>query len=157
MTINGPTTAGQILTSAYVNNMPRGVISYVRNTTATADINDTAVHGLFSGQAFTPIAGRVYRLTYSVGYVAKTDNGGNVFIYITKDSESGTKIDGSFYSSTGLDVYFPYSKSVILTTTQMGTSSFTPFVTLQANTAGYIAGNSATEPGAIIIEDIGAA
>jgi hypothetical protein len=39
----------------------------------------------------------------------------------------------------------------------MGTASFVPFVTVQTNTNGYTITNDGTQPGAIIVKDIGPA
>jgi hypothetical protein len=157
MAINDATTAGQVLTSAYVNNMPRGVISYVRDTTGSLNVNDTNVHELFRAPAFTPVAGRLYSVTYAVGFASKDDNIGNVDVQIRKDSISGTVLDSVVFSAVPLGQLLPMTKVVALTTTQMGTTSFVPMVTVVSNNVGFIVTNSATYAGTIIIEDIGAA
>lgn len=156
MPVNAATTPGQILTSAYVNNMPRGVVAFTRNTTAALNVNDTLVYELFRAPAFTPIAGRLYRITYAVGSVSKDDNIGNVDVQLRKDSISGTILDAVYFSAVPLGQYFPMTKVMTLTSTEMGTASFVPMVTVVSNTVGFIATNSATYAGTIIIEDIGA-
>ena len=157
MTVNSPTTPGQILTSAYVNNMPRGVISSVRDTAGSLAVNSTTETELFRGPAFTPAAGRLYRVTYTIGYLAKTNNGGNVNVRLRKDSTTGTILNDSLYSALGVDVIVPFSTSIVLTTTQMGTALFTPLVCLVANTSGFTATNTGGYNGTIVFEDIGAA
>jgi hypothetical protein len=157
MPINSPTTTGQVLTSAYVNNLPRGVISYTYNTTATLTVTTLTETELFRAPAFTPLAGRLYRLTYSVGSVAKTTGVGNIDIRIRKDSVSGTILNNSFYSAVPVNVYLPYSTSVVLTSTQMGTASFIPILFIVTNSNGFTAANTSGNNGTIVIEDIGAA
>lgn len=150
-------TAGNILTATQMNNLPFGVISREYNTTATLTVNSTTETELFRSNAFTPVAGRLYRVTYTIGYVAKTNNNGNLDIRIRKDSTTGTVLNNSFYSALGVNVYVPFSTSILLTSTQMGTSSFTPIVSLVANNSGFVAGNTGTTNGTILVEDIGLA
>jgi len=145
----------QVLTSAQMNNLPFGVVSREYNTTATLFNNLTTVQSFFTSAAFTPVAGRLYRLTYSIGAVAKLNNIGNLNIQMRKDSIAGTILQESFYSATDLGTYFPFSTSILLTSTQMGTASFVPTVCVQANTAGLSAGNTGGYAGAILFEDIG--
>lgn len=151
------TFSSAVLTSGQMNNLPFGVISYTLNTTATLTLTTTTETELFRASAFTPVAGRIYRLTYSIGYITKTTAIGNIDIRVRKDSTSGTILNNSFYSAVPINVYLPYSTSVVLTSTQMGTSSFTPIISIVTNSNGCIAANTANEKGSIIIEDIGRA
>jgi hypothetical protein len=156
MAIN-TTFTSSTLSSTQMNNLPFGVISYTYNTTATLTVTTLTETELFRGPAFTPIAGRIYRLTYSIGSVAKTTGIGNIDIRIRKDSVSGTILNNSFYSAVPVNVYLPFSTSVVLTSTQMGTSSFTPILFIVANSNGFAASNTSGNNGSIIIEDIGKA
>ena len=156
-TPNTTFTAGQILTAAQMNNVPFGVVSRKYDTAGTLTVNSTTETSLFTAPAFTPVAGRLYRCTYSIGFIAKTNNNGNVDVRLRKDSTSGTILNDSLYSSLGVDVYVPFSTSVFLTSTEMGTASFVPLISVASNTSGFIAGNTGDTHGTILIEDIGLA
>ena len=157
MAINTTFTSGQILTAAQMNNLPWGVISATYNTSAAISNTSTAVQSFFTGPAFTPVAGRQYRVSWSIGALYKYTNLGNITIELRKDSTTGTIIDASYFSGVPLNTILPYSKSTLLTSTQMGTTSFVPTVCVTANTAGMSVGNTGGFPGSIIFEDIGAA
>lgn len=156
-TPNTTFTAGQILTAAQMNNVPFGVVSRTYNTTGTLTVNSTVETSLFQAPAFTPVAGRLYRCTYSIGYVVKTNNGGNINIRMRKDTTAGTILNDSLYSSLGVSVYVPFSTSILLTSTEMGTASFVPVVSVVANTSGFEAANTGDTHGTILFEDIGLA
>jgi hypothetical protein len=157
MAINTTFTSGQILTAAEMNNLPWGVISSTYDTAATINNSSTAVQSFFTGPAFTPVAGRKYRVSWSIGALFKSTNLGNITLEIRKDSTTGTIIDASYFSGVDLDVILPFSKSTLLTSTEMGTTSFVPTVCVTANTAGVAAANTGGFPGSMIFEDIGAA
>ncbi|CAB4179951.1 hypothetical protein UFOVP1054_10 [uncultured Caudovirales phage] len=157
MTINTTFTAGSVLTAAQMNNLPWGVISSTYNTTATINNTSTAVQSFFTGPAFTPVVGRKYRVSWSIGAVYKFTNLGNITIELRKDSTTGTIIDASYFSGVPLNTILPHSKSTLLTSTEMGTASFIPTVCVTANTAGMAVANIGGFPGSIIFEDIGAA
>jgi hypothetical protein len=157
MAINTTFSSGAVLTASQMNNLPFGYISYAYNTTASISNTSTAVQELFGGPAFTPISGRVYKVTYSVGALYKFTNIGNIEIQIRKDSTTGTLLDASYFSAVPLAVVLPFSKTIILTSTQMGTSSFTPKVCVYANTAGMAVSNTGGYSGSLIFEDIGLA
>jgi hypothetical protein len=156
-TPNSLFTSGQILTAAQMNNLPFGVVSRSYNTTATLTVNSTTETELFDSPAFTPVAGRLYRVTYTIGFVAKTNNNGNLNVRLRKDSTAGTILNDSFYSALGVNVYVPFSTSILLTSTQMGTTSFTPKICLVANSSGFVAANTGDTHGTILFEDIGSA
>jgi hypothetical protein len=157
MAINTTFTAGSILTAAQMNNLPWGVISRTYNTSATLTVNSSTETALFNAPAFTPVAGRLYRITYSIGFVYKTNANGNVDVRLRKDSTAGTLLNGSTYSALGVNVIVPFSTSILLTSTEMGTTSFAPTVTVVANSSGFIAANTGGNNGTILVEDIGAA
>ena len=155
MTVNSATTPGQILTSAYVNNMPRGVISSVYDLSAAINNNLTTVQAFLQGPAFTPVAGRQYRLSWSIGAFFKHTNAGNIDFELRKDSTTGTILDGALISGMPVIQISSISKVTYLTTTQMGTALFTPTLCVTANTAGCAVSNT-VYPGSIIFEDMGA-
>ena len=156
-TPNATFTAGQVLTAAQQNNFPLGVVSRTLNTTATIFNNLLTVQELFRAPAFTPVAGRLYRVTYSIGAVAKGSNIGNIDISLRQGSTAGTVLNNSYYSAVDLGVVLPFSTTVFLTSTQMGTTAFDPVVCVQANSAGISVGNGGGNNGTILIEDIGLA
>jgi hypothetical protein len=156
MAIN-TTFSSSVLTSGQMNNLPWGYISYTYNTTASISNTSTAVQSLFTGPAFTPVAGRLYRVSWSIGALYKFTNIGNIELQLRKDSTSGTILDASYFSAVPLNVVLPYSKTTLLTSVQMGTTSFVPTVCVVANTAGMAVSNVGGYPGSLIIEDIGAA
>ena len=156
-TPNSSFVANQVLTASQQNNFPFGVISRTYDTAAIAIVNSTTETSFFTSPAFTPIAGRLYRCTYSIGYVVKINNGGNINIRMRKNNTTGTILNDSVYSSLGVNVYVPFSTTVFLTSTEMGTSSFTPMVCIVANTSGFEASNTGDYHGTILFEDIGLA
>jgi hypothetical protein len=156
-TPNATFTSGQILTAAQQNNFPLGVVSRTLNTTASIFNNLTTVQELFQAPAFTPVAGRLYRVTYSIGAVSKGNNVGNIDITLRQNSTAGTVLNASYFSAVPLLEVHPFSTTVFLTSTQMGTASFLPVVCVQANTAGIIVGNGSGYNGTILVEDIGLA
>ena len=153
-TPNTTFSTGQILTAAQMNNVPFGVVSRKYDTAGTLTVNSTTETSLFTAPAFTPVAGRLYRCTYSIGFIAKTNNNGNINVRIRKDSTAGTILNDSVYSALGVNVYVPFSTSILLTSTQMGTASFVPTVSIVAN-SGFVAANTGDTHGTILIEDIG--
>jgi len=156
-TPNTTFTVGAILTAAQQNNFPFGVVSRRYDTAATLTVNSTTETALLDSPAFTPVAGRLYRVTYSIGFIAKTNTNGNVNIRLRKDTVAGTILNDSFYSALGVNVYVPFSTSILLTSTQMGTTSFVPTISIVANNSGFVAGNTGGSSGTILIEDIGLA
>jgi hypothetical protein len=156
MAINTTFTTGAILTAAQMNNLPWGVISSRYDTAASLINASTAVQSFLNAPAFTPVAGRLYRCTYSIGVISKTTNNGNIDITMRKDSTSGAIINASVYSAL-FNIPVPFSTSVLLTSTQMGTASFVPTLCVQANTAGISCYNTGGYNGTILFEDIGAA
>jgi hypothetical protein len=138
-------------------NMPWGTVSYHRNTSASLTLTGTTETDFMGGPSWTPIANRVYEITVTIGFVQKTTGVGNITIRLRKDSASGTVLDESLYSAQNAASIWIHTKTFLATTTQLGTSAFVPFVTAQTNTNGLSINNSASQPGAIIIKDIGPA
>jgi len=133
----------------------QGKRSYAINTTAALTLTTTTETALFGSGSWTPVAGRLYEVTYTVGYVQKTTSGGNISIRLRKDNTSGTQLDLSLYSAQPTASIWCHSKTLLLTSTQMGTSAFIPTVTVQTNTNGCVAQNTTDYIGAISIKDIG--
>jgi hypothetical protein len=149
-------TLGNAIDST-VASLNQGDVSYVRNTTAILNLTTSTETSFMTSPSFTPKAGRLYEVTVTVGYHVKTTGSGNTTIRIRKDNVSGTVLDTFTFSAVPVNQYISYTRTVLLTSTQMGTTAFVPTITAQTNTNGYTIANDATQPGAIIIKDIGAA
>jgi hypothetical protein len=156
MAIN-TTFSSSVLTSGQMNNLPWGYISYTYNTTASINNSVTTAQALYASPAFTPVAGRLYRVSWNVGFWIKTTNAGNVVYELRQGSTTGNILDSVLYSPVAANTYGSIQRTQVLTSAQMGTSSFAPYVCVTVNTAGINTGNSATYPGSIIVEDIGLA
>jgi hypothetical protein len=151
------TTANSIDTTVY--SLPQGTKSYVRDTVATLTLTGSEV-AFFTSPSFTPVAGRLYLITYTVGDIIKFSNYGDVFIRFRKNNVAGTLLDEG--SLMGLN-YFPtdgfnggsFSKTIVATSALLGTTAFVPCVTLQSSTVSTGADNTATQAGTISITDIG--
>jgi hypothetical protein len=151
------TTANAIDTTVY--SLPQGRKSYVRDTVATLTLTGSEV-AFFTSPSWTPIAGRLYLITYSVGDIIKQSNYGDVYIRFRKNNVAGTLLDQG--SMMGLN-YYPtagynggsFSKTIVATSDLLGTAAFVPCVTLQSTTVSTGADNTATAAGTISIIDIG--
>jgi hypothetical protein len=155
------TTANAIDTTVY--SLPQGVKSYTLNTTAALDVSTTTETAFFAGPSFTPIAGRLYAVTITIGALKKTTSDGTVTVILRKDSISGTILQTNSIYLLGmanpgiLTSTTYYSNTILLTTAQMGTAAFAPHISIQSGALGFMAGNSSTRQGTIIIRDIGPA
>jgi len=138
-------------------NLNQGDVSYNRNTTASLTLTTTTETSFMTSPSFTPVAGRLYEVTVTCGYVQKTSSTGNVVIRLRKDTVTGTELDVCLYSAQPVSSIWQHSKTILLTSGQMGTSAFVPVVTAQTNTNGLTIANTGNYNGAIIIKDIGAA
>lgn len=154
------TTANAIDTTVY--SLPQGVKSYLTDTTANLDTATTTEFGFMASGSFTPVAGRLYAITISIGAIQKNTSNGLVNIKFRKDNTSGTlltqySMDLLGNSSGVLSSPFYYSNTTLLTSTQMGTTAFNPHVSIQSTGNGFMANNSSQRPGSIIVTDIGPA
>jgi hypothetical protein len=134
------------------------VSSYLdSSTTFAASTTETLC---FSGAGFTPIAGRKYEVTWGVGNISKTTATGVIYARLRKTNTSGTLLDAAIWQVVAANNGFPFSKTVVLTSTQLGTTTFAPAFTIQASTNGvYVesTAGSAYGYGTISIKDIGPA
>ena len=132
------------------------LVNYTRNTSASVSLTGSTETAFMSSPSWTPIANRLYECTVTIGAVQKTTGAGNITIRLRKDSVTGTVLDEVLYSAQPSGSIWPHSKTFLLTSTQMGTSAFVPFLTVQTNTNGMSASNSAISSGGITFKDIGA-
>jgi len=144
------TLSTQLSTTGYGN------VSASRDTTSVL-VASTTETLWFSGEGFTPVAGRLYEVTYSVGNIQKLTSTGVVYIYLRKTNTAGALLDMGIWQSISANAGFPFSKTVLMTSTQLGTTAFAPAVSIQASTNGVFGENTVAGYGAgsIIINDIG--
>ena len=142
--------------STQLSNTGYGNVSYIRDTTSLYVASSTQTLW-FSGEGFTPVAGRLYEVTYSIGNIQKYTSTGVIYIYLRKTNASGTLLDMALWQSVPANEGFPFSKTVIMTSTQLGTTAFAPAVCIQASNNGVFGENTVAGYGAgsIIINDIG--
>ena len=156
MAVPGTFTTGQVLTAAEMNDLPAGIVASVRSTSATATVASGAITAFITSSAFTPVAGRKYRVTYNVGYVYKTTGAGNIYIALRLGTGTGgTVLDEILHSTATLNQYFPFEKTTILTSAELGTSSTQLTVTVDTNSNSAQFTSSSTTTSNIIVEDIG--
>jgi hypothetical protein len=142
--------------TAYVP-VNKNVVSYVIDTTASLIITTTTETGMFTSPSFTPIAGRLYEATVTVGVIQKTTATGQVTVSLRQNTVAGTRLDVAAYTSQPVGSVWSHTKTVVLTSAQMGTSAFVPIVTIQSSNNGVTAYNTGGFTGAIVIKDIGLA
>ena len=140
-----------------VRSLGQGDVSYTRNTSAALTLTTTTETGFMTSPSFTPVAGRLYEITVSIGYIAKTTSVGNINIRLRKDSVTGTILDDVLYSAFAVNTIYAQTKTFLATSTQLGTTAFVPTVTAQVNNNGATIQNLTNSVGGIIIKDIGAA
>ena len=132
---------------------PKGVVRYTINTAATLTLTTTTETSLFTASSFTPIAGRLYELTYVIGSLTKTTGAGNINVRLRKDSTAGAVISSGLIAAPTVSIGASFSKTIV---GELGSTAFVPTVTVQATTNGLTAANTTFE-GCIIIKDIGLA
>jgi len=151
------TTANSIDTTVY--SLPQGIKSYTRDALADLTLATTTETAFFTSPAFTPVVGRLYLITYSVGNVYKTTNQGDIVIRLRKNNAAGTLLDGG--SMEGLNKFTTagyqggsFTKTCTLTGAQLTAVSFVPCVTVQTTVSGMVAQNI-NYAGSITFTDIG--
>lgn len=147
------TTANSIDTTLY--SLTQKPVSYKIDTSSVVLASTSEALLMFSS-AIVPSPNRLYQITITVGNIQKTTNAGTVFINFRKNGTSGTLIDKMYASNMAASEERPFSKTIILTSVELGTTAFTPAVCVQASTNGLYADNSGTGGyGSIIITDVG--
>ena len=135
--------------------LPKGVVSYVRNTTANLTSSGTET-SFFTSGSFTPVSGRLYLFTYTVGSVFKTGSVGDIYIRLRKNNTSGDVIDYGYVAGLTAGVQgASFTKIAVLSGDLLGAGiAFVPNVTIQSTTNGHVSQNI-NLPGSITITDIG--
>jgi hypothetical protein len=138
---------------------PQGIKAYIRSTTEliTPTTGETIL--MTTNAPFTPVAGRLYEITVTVGNIQKETTVGAVYVTLRKGA-GGTLLSRAVIEFDTFDDFDTqtggtYTWTQIFTTTQLGTSSFTPYVYGSTNLGGATLQNSTTYPGCIIVKDIG--
>jgi hypothetical protein len=148
MAINPNTdfSSGAVLTAAQQNRFPRGVMSYAEHTTSTGFTTETTI---LTATAFTAVASRYYRITYFEPSLANTAIGTSTM----KIKNGATILQQGIVANVAATTGYAGSISVVKTFTA---GSVTLTGTLQSSATGS-AQASATQPGYLLIEDIGPA
>jgi len=154
---SGNFSAGTITaTNVSASNLPRGVVAYGKTTTGGNSLNvlGGGTLGLSTTtSAFVPVAGRLYRITYSIAQFAQPIDAD--LVLFTLYNSAGTTITRSLvFEDTANQV--SHSNSIIVTSSQLGTSS--TVLGLQASVDRSISvAYSNDYPTMIVVEDIGPA
>jgi hypothetical protein len=129
----------------------KNVVTYSINNAATLTVATTTETSFFTAPTFTPIVGRLYEITYTVGTLTKTTGAGNITFRLRKDTTAGTIVSSGIMTAVPVGQGFSFSRTTIA---DLGSIAFIPNLTIQASVAGFSAANTAIE-GYIVIKDIG--
>ena len=157
------TLSTQVATlNATIANGPRGIIVYQRSTTELVTPGTTEVSFMGTGSTFTPVAGRLYEITITVGDVKKKTTVGGVYFYFRKNGLGGTllnvdSIEFSAYDTIDYSTGGTYSWTKVYTSATLGTTAFTPSVSVATNLGTARCANTTNASGGIFIKDIGPA
>ena len=139
-------TAGEILTANECNQFPRGVMQYAQHTSNVAFTTETTI---LTATAFTAIADRYYQITYFEPSLTNTAIGETTL----KIKQGATILQQGLIRNGAATTGYVGSISVVKTFTA---GSVTITATAQSTATGS-AQASATQPGYLLIEDIGLA
>ena len=142
--------------------LPQGVKSYAIYSTGSVNVSTSTEVNIMASPAWTPIAGRLYEITYSIGLIVRdaTADDASVFLRL---GNGGTLLDkavnkvGIQFLGTNVSSVASFTKTICLTSAQLGTSSFQPFVSVSAFNGTVTFTNSSNEKGGIFVKDIGPA
>jgi hypothetical protein len=145
-----------ITAAKLASSLPRGVVAYVRQESGAQSANSMfgAIIGLNTfTTTFTPVAGRLYRCTYSIGNITQPSSPGAIIINLLKETSSTLDISNLFESTTNI---VSHTRVITLTSSQLGTSPTYLGLSAQTDTSVTVTPSS-TRPTIIIVEDIGLA
>jgi hypothetical protein len=142
--------------AAYVP-VNKSVVSYLFDTTASLVLTGTTETLFMTAPSFTPIAGRLYEVTVTVGVIQKTTAAGQVTVGLRQNTVAGTRLDVAAYTSQPVGSVWSHTKTIVLTSAQMGTTAFVPIATIQSSNNGVTAYNTGGFGGSMLIKDIGLA
>jgi hypothetical protein len=136
--------------------LPRGVVAYVRQESGGGGFSSMfggSVTLTGSTSTFTPVAGRLYRCTYSIGSITQPTSPGLVQINLLKGGSSTLDTSNLSESTTNI---VSNTRVITLTSSQLGTSPTSLSLSAQTDNSVTVT-NSSTRPTIIIVEDIGLA
>ena len=151
-------TSGAILTAAQMNTLPFGYVAGIRSTGAGTTPTTAAAVPFLSTPNFTPVANRIYRVTWAVGSFIKNLSTNNQDIYIRVGGASGTIIDHVTYSGLATGYYGAAGKTSYVLTSDIGTTSSTFLMMTVENNGTNSAATFTSDvnsPSLVLIEDIG--
>lgn len=148
MAINPNTdfSSGAVLTAAQQNRFPRGVMSYVQNTTTNSSVTTEATQ--ITASTFTAVANRYYKITY---FEPDCVQGTGYFTFRIKNG--GTTLQ-TFYQLSGTSVD-RHANGVYVGTFSAGSVTIT--ATAQQSAGTGTLGRGTTTIAFLLIEDIGPA
>ena len=145
----GLATAGDVLTAANVNLLPRGRVAYQANSTATNSGVSSASADVGPTATFTALANRRYRATVTISRI--DSSAANTLVVTFADAASST-ISFLGVLTVGAGSSSALSGSVELTP---AAGSYTVKVRASANTATAAVFQSGSFASYLLVEDIG--
>ena len=148
MAINPNTdfSSGAVLTAAQQNRFPLGVMSYVEQTSNVGFTTETTI---ITATAFTAVASRYYRITFFQPSLANN----NIGYSLLKIKQGATILQQGNIANPAITTGYAGTISTVET---FSAGSVTITATAQSTATGS-AQASATQPGYLLIEDIGPA
>ena len=143
---NDDFTAGQVLTATECNNFPRGVMQFIQHV---ANVGFTTETTILTATAFTAVANRYYRITFFEPSLSNT----NIGTTTLKIKQGATILQQGIVANVAATTGYAGTISVVET---FSAGSVTITATAQSSATGS-AQASATQPGYLLIEDIGPA
>ena len=143
---NDDFTAGQVLTATECNNFPRGVMQFIQHV---ANVGFTTETTILAATAFTAVANRYYRITFFEPSLANTTIGTTTL----KIKQGATILQQGIVANVAATTGYAGTISTVETFTA---GPVTITATAQSSATGS-AQASATQPGYLLIEDIGPA
>jgi hypothetical protein len=143
MTVSTPTTAGQILTSAYVNNNINSGLTYITSATIGTGVSTVTVAGCFS---------TTYD-NYEIVLAGADSSSLNNIVQMQLNSSTGsTYTSSSFYiihngatgSATGTNTYFRFAWGGDVSDTSANVTVYSPFLAKRTAITGQAANQSLT-------------
>ena len=144
---NDTFTSGQVLTAQECNQFPWGVVAF---GSATANDTFTTEETEITASAFTAVANRYYRITYVEPILYGAQNG----VVAMRIKNGATELQKTYVMTNAS--YEGNGLSFVVKTFTAGSVTITGTLAVIVGTNGT-AQRSATNPGQLIVEDIGPA
>jgi hypothetical protein len=158
-TASAGTNSTQIATMASKPwNVPWGMMAAVRSVGAYAVPANSTPISFVGTPTFTPVAGRLYKLVWSIGEFTKLKASYNQDIHIRVNNGSGTIVDHTYYSALAAATYGSPSRTTYITSTELGTTSpiiLVMMVSTNGADSDVLFGSDANSPTILAIEDVG--